>query len=1544
MRTMMKTAVIFCLLILACGLAPSFAEETKPSGFGGFEGFVGAAPATAAAPIAGASVDLLVETSTVPVASTKTDEKGLFKFAEIASGYYKAKISAEGYRTFVEIVHIQPGIVLKREYFLNPVSNIEKGILKGIVTEDVGMLTIVPPPIYKALILVYVAQMGNDGLYYPAPTPIREARTSETGYYEIPELPYGPYIVTAQALNYEKGEALVKISAPEFVQNFSLKKFQPKGVIFGKVVQDVGNLDIVPPPIAKAGIKVFQCWITAAGAINWNPNPIAETETEENGDYKVPELAFGYYRVVVNAEEYQEAAAFVKLFAPEFMQNFQLKKIIATPTPTQTPAPVEKGTLFGKVVENAVTIAIYPPVPLKPIPDAHVLVFKTWVYPKGEGTTNVVPVAEAWTDADGMYKIPELPFGYYHVKVEAKGYFPAGANLRMAAPEVELNFFLNINEPTPTATPTPTPILPGHIFGIVLGEDENSTEPYPLAKAIVEVYPQIECVNFAECAFPPIARAITDENGNYRIGKIPAGLWIVKASREGYLPQFEPLEMKPQAEVEVNFLLKAGEAPKPGVIFGVVMGLRPDPAMEAGSPIAAAPIAGAKVEVFLAPVYTKTGDIEPSQGAPIATAITNENGEYKIDNLETGVYLVKASARGFYPQHKKAEVLSRPLQLNFELKPFIQPTPTPTASIIRGRVFEASPTASREPAPIEGAQVKIMGENGDPIILFTDADGKYEATDLKAGAYKMEASAEGYNPQFRHLYLGVNEIKIVHFALVPKPEPTPVPEPGALFGVVFAMVPRQADSPTSPIEGAIISVFPMDAQTNTGWIERKPIAQAKTDEKGQYIIEEIPAGPYMVVAEAAGFVRAMRNVFIPPAQKIRLNFGLRPDEMPQPTPVPFGKIVGRVLGVNPNGMPEPLEGAEVLLFPAAVLPMEKIPAPIRQVLTDAEGRFVMEEIPAGHYLAMAKMPGFEPASQPAPVYAGRVTEIIFKLRPEISPTPTPEPGFGSIEGKVAYEKDGIQIGIPSAQMIAFRLNNTAREMMDARPAQRTATDENGYYKFAELAPGRYAVLARVEGFEPGHAPADVKASETTILDFILQIADEPTTKVGTLFGKVMTMDIPTTVGARPVIRPLEGADILVYDARENLQDEESLVPAGRAISDQSGLFVVDNLPFGAYIVIAKKEGFTPQIRKALIRSMTETRVSFMLLPVNVVKPNDETGSVYEWGDGEGWNPAGAPDFFRMPDAFRENRRLKLRCHDNTNTFGYWFSPKDAIPVEAGTIYKSTFSLTSTIEDPTKVPCIRVRFNRQNEQMADIVVINSRGDAAMSPGPAGKIYTFFFSLPQTDVALPEDENDIYVSFDIVNFDDTDAEEAEVSLDWINIDAVPEDQIPEGTEVASYDFSEGNAGWHTESAPIFTAAEFQSKTCLGMKARNNKNTYSAWVSPVDMIPIAADTIYTIKWTLFSDQTDKSIVPGIRLRAGEDGQRFIVAKFIFSNTEGDESPDCMGSEFKQFYYAAPELVGSNLYIGFDMVNFNEADSPDATVGLKGVKIMAIPISEMP
>jgi|GEM_PF-596281 len=1308
----------------------------------------------------------------------------------------------------------------------------------------------------------------------------------------------------------------------------------------------------LPAPIAGALIELFN--------EESNISPVASATTDERGHYRVGDLSHGPYSVRVSAENFTTLNTIVWINEGMVLkQDFYLE---ATTT-------VQSGLLKGRVVQDVGMLTIVPP----PIPGAHVRVYKSLVNSTGEASVDPDPVADAFTDQDGFYKIPNLPYGFYRVDVGAVWYYKSIANLQMYAPEVELNFKLRIIIPTPTATPIPGG--PGKVFGTVMAQDSETTGPYPLARALVEVFPIKDGEPQDNCIIQPIARAITDENGNYLIGYIPVGNWNISARAEHYQQSIKNFEMIPNGEIKVDFILKPLLEPAPGGIYGRVMGLKLE---EDGTSVTESdqvPVAGAKVEVFNAPVYDAKNNIVPGPDKPVVVVFTNEEGKYSVVNLEQGLYMVRVTAEKFYPEHKIAPVADEPVELNFLLKPVLEPMPTPTGSAICGRVVGIPTNHDVEPSPIAGAMVTIQkrinirssGESDiEPIIVFTNEDGWYEADDLTSGSYQMKVQADGYLPKFRHVYLFPNQVKFVHFALKPvEPVPTPAPEDGALFGVVFALVPRSYDKPTSPVAGAVVSVFsPGDSEES--FSDKEPIAQAVTNDEGQYIIEKIPFGRYIAVAEAAGYKRAVHEVTIPPGVKVRLDFGLPPDIEPTPTPIPevsqglnskttlrgelipipcSGKITGCVFGLDPNGQPAPLANVEVLLFPGFPKNSEDIPASLMSVITDDEGHFEMDDVPMGLYILVARIDGYEPAAKPAGVLPGVTTDVTFYLRPAVSPTPTPAPA-GILQGCVTYEKDGAEIPIPSAQIQAICLYNDNPHIIGNRPIKYTATDENGLYKFEDLVPGLYLVMAEAEGFKAGNGEADIKADEVTVLDFKLEIADTSTTDTGTIFGKVMTADVPTSAGVPPEIHPLEGANILVYKVNRSLSDAVGLVPAGSAVSDQNGLFVVDNLRYGLYAVVAKKDGYTEGIHLARIRQFVETKVEFLLMPLGMTPPNPEEGTIYQHDDGhnDDWSPAGAPDVFNMPDASRDGGRLILHCSDNINTFGYWYSPADQIPIEAGAIYKATFHLTSDQPDTSKVPCIRIRFNSKNEQMADMYVINSMGDGAISPGMSGRTYVYYFTLPSSDIAVPVTESGIYVSFDLVNLDPNDAKDATITLNSVSISSIAMSDIPQGTDVLSLDFSTGVYGWTNEFASAFTHPQVISGPYLGLKATNNKSNYGVWVSPPDEITIVANTIYAIDWNVFSDQADLSTVPGIRMRAGDSSNRLIIQKSVFSNAEGDNSPDGLGRTFTQYYDAPAELVGAGLYLAFDMVNFDSTDGSDATTGLHSVTVRAIPTADMP
>jgi hypothetical protein len=89
-------------------------------------------------------------------------------------------------------------------------------------------------------------------------------------------------------------------------------------------------------------------------------------------------------------------------------------------------------------------------------------------------------------------------------------------------------------------------------------------------------------------------------------------------------------------------------------------------------------------------------------------------------------------------------------------------------------------------------------------------------------------------------------------------------------------------------------------------------------------IDEVPPGPYVVRAHVAGFARAVRAIRVP-CDAVTLAL------------VPIARVAGRVVG--PNGAPAP---ARIRIVGSGIWPARVIEA-------DPDGRFVIEDVPAGVY-------------------------------------------------------------------------------------------------------------------------------------------------------------------------------------------------------------------------------------------------------------------------------------------------------------------------------------------------------------------------------------------------------------------------------------------------------------------------------------------------------------------------------------------------------------------------------------------------------------------
>lgn len=217
-------------------------------------------------------------------------------------------------------------------------------------------------------------------------------------------------------------------------------------------------------------------------------------------------------------------------------------------------------------------------------------------------------------------------------------------------------------------------------------------------------------------------------------------------------------------------------------------------------------------------------------------AITNENGEYLIENLQPGSYQVSAMAHGYLAKHYPEPVAVVAGQttpdINFALAP-LPPPPLPGG--ISGVV-----TDSATGNPIVGARVNAMGghhQRGGYAI--TNQNGEYTIANLRPGSYTVKASAAGYTPKVYPEPVVVLEGQItpnINFALalfVP-------PQPGSISGIV-------TDSTTgNPIAGATVMAMQTGRHHSHG-------GHAVTGPDGTYTIENLMPGEYRVMAYAQGF-------------------------------------------------------------------------------------------------------------------------------------------------------------------------------------------------------------------------------------------------------------------------------------------------------------------------------------------------------------------------------------------------------------------------------------------------------------------------------------------------------------------------------------------------------------------------------------------------------------------------------------------------------------------------------------------------------------------
>jgi len=262
---------------------------------------------------------------------------------------------------------------------------------------------------------------------------------------------------------------------------------------------------------------------------------------------------------------------------------------------------------------------------------------------------------------------------------------------------------------------------------------------------------------------------------------------------------------------------------------------------------------------------------------------------------------------------------------------------------------------------------------------------------------------------------------------------------GIGFAQTGAIAGHVVDAATgNPIAGAVVF-----AKSDTGLA-----GQARTNERGGYVIEGLAPGHYDVGAKARGYETGHYpgRVGVRAGQTTSgIELRLRPNVQN------LGAISGRV---TDRATGDPVLGAVVVA---------KGPNGRGKARTDRHGNYVIRGLPEGRYEVGAKAKHYKPEifPRPVPVQAGQVTRNVdFAM--------VHRPRSGAIAGQVLEARTNRPLA--GATVVARGEHGTFRAV----------TDRHGCYRM-RVAAGAYHVGARLRGYQPETFPhrVPVRPGEVT---------------------------------------------------------------------------------------------------------------------------------------------------------------------------------------------------------------------------------------------------------------------------------------------------------------------------------------------------------------------------------------------------------------------------------------------------------------------------------
>jgi 5-hydroxyisourate hydrolase-like protein (transthyretin family) len=268
-------------------------------------------------------------------------------------------------------------------------------------------------------------------------------------------------------------------------------------------------------------------------------------------------------------------------------------------------------------------------------------------------------------------------------------------------------------------------------------------------------------------------------------------------------------------------------------------------------------------------------------------------------------------------------------------------------------------------APVAGAQVFVTSPDDPPTNSLpdatTDADGRYTLQAVPAGRYYVGAHKEGFAPPMDPSLLSMVD-------LPGGQEITNVVVPMQRGGIITG---RALDPSGQPMRGMSVTALVKRFET-TGLLHSgphvvagapvlMPFGQSETNERGEYRIEGLPSGDYLVASHLAA-----QHESKPASVTIGTTYypGTTDESVAQAVPVQVGRTVDyitfrsvevrtlRVMGVVVDDKDVPVANTMVMLIPDLWDGASFATGAHASTESDANGAFTLEGIPPGNYTVM----------------------------------------------------------------------------------------------------------------------------------------------------------------------------------------------------------------------------------------------------------------------------------------------------------------------------------------------------------------------------------------------------------------------------------------------------------------------------------------------------------------------------------------------------------------------------------------------------------------